>query len=159
MDILIDIRKISVGESLNISESFSPSQDYFINFQANLTNKSTEKNFILTGTASCIFTTNCSLCLKQLEISFNLLLNECFVEGNPVNDNDVIIINNAIDIHNAVFNNLLQHIPMKPLCSDNCLGLCPKCGADLNIINCNCKSDINSAFTEVISFFNNNEEV
>jgi len=28
--------------------------------------------------------------------------------------------------------------PMKPLCSDLCKGMCPKCGADLNVDNCRC---------------------
>ncbi|MCL0068655.1 DUF177 domain-containing protein, partial [Thermodesulfovibrionales bacterium] len=33
---------------------------------------------------------------------------------------------------------LLLCVPMKPLCSVGCKGLCPKCGANLNIAECNC---------------------
>ena len=29
-------------------------------------------------------------------------------------------------------------IPMKPLCSEECRGLCARCGADLNVSKCNC---------------------
>jgi uncharacterized protein len=29
-------------------------------------------------------------------------------------------------------------LPMKPLCSDACRGLCPQCGANLNRTECNC---------------------
>jgi len=29
-------------------------------------------------------------------------------------------------------------IPMKPLCNDNCLGLCPECGANRNKEQCRC---------------------
>jgi uncharacterized protein len=29
-------------------------------------------------------------------------------------------------------------IPMKPLCREECPGLCPRCGADLNVSECNC---------------------
>lgn len=32
-------------------------------------------------------------------------------------------------------------LPVKPLCSENCKGLCPVCGADLNKEKCNCKQD------------------
>jgi uncharacterized protein len=31
-------------------------------------------------------------------------------------------------------------IPMKPLCTDGCLGLCSKCGANLNREPCNCEN-------------------
>jgi len=29
-------------------------------------------------------------------------------------------------------------IPMKPLCREDCRGLCPQCGADRNLSECNC---------------------
>jgi len=31
------------------------------------------------------------------------------------------------------------NLPMKPLCSENCQGLCPECGTDLNTVRCSCK--------------------
>lgn len=30
-------------------------------------------------------------------------------------------------------------VPMKPLCSEECRGLCPRCGADLNRFPCACR--------------------
>jgi len=33
-------------------------------------------------------------------------------------------------------------IPMKPLCDDNCLGLCPICGANRNRESCNCQTAV-----------------
>ena len=33
-------------------------------------------------------------------------------------------------------------IPMKPLCDENCLGLCPTCGANRNRENCQCETSI-----------------
>lgn len=30
------------------------------------------------------------------------------------------------------------NLPMKPLCSESCKGLCPGCGADLNTVRCSC---------------------
>jgi uncharacterized protein len=29
-------------------------------------------------------------------------------------------------------------IPMKPLCREDCKGLCPRCGQDRNVLTCNC---------------------
>ena len=33
-------------------------------------------------------------------------------------------------------------LPMKPLCSDACQGLCPDCGTNLNRVTCDCKRDL-----------------
>lgn len=42
---------------------------------------------------------------------------------------------------------LLLAVPMHPLCSAGCRGLCPHCGADLNKMVCNCEKKVfNSKF-------------
>lgn len=33
-------------------------------------------------------------------------------------------------------------VPMKPLCSENCRGLCPQCGSDLNVSECGCVVEV-----------------
>jgi DUF177 domain-containing protein len=33
-------------------------------------------------------------------------------------------------------------IPMKPLCREECLGLCPRCGADRNLGPCGCGNEV-----------------
>jgi uncharacterized protein len=39
------------------------------------------------------------------------------------------------------------NLPMKPLCSDLCKGICLRCGADLNAGNCSCTvKDIDPRF-------------
>lgn len=32
-------------------------------------------------------------------------------------------------------------LPVQPLCKDDCKGLCPECGANLNLDECSCKSE------------------
>lgn len=43
-----------------------------------------------------------------------------------------------INVSDIVMEQIRLGIPMKPLCSENCKGLCPKCGADLNETTCKC---------------------
>lgn len=43
-----------------------------------------------------------------------------------------------LDISEDVREDLLLEIPMNPTCSDNCRGLCLKCGQDLNKKTCKC---------------------
>jgi uncharacterized protein len=45
---------------------------------------------------------------------------------------------NIIDLTSSVRDAILLSVPMKPLCSPECKGLCPVCGKDLNIERCSC---------------------
>jgi len=45
----------------------------------------------------------------------------------------------VVDITNLLREQVLLQVPMKPLCSEGCLGLCPYCGQDLNERTCGCK--------------------
>jgi uncharacterized protein len=44
----------------------------------------------------------------------------------------------AIDLGQLIMEQLHLAIPMKPLCSDTCKGLCPQCGTNLNTGSCDC---------------------
>lgn len=59
-----------------------------------------------------------------------------------INDADVYFINPSQDkiaLDDDVYDYALLSIPMKVLCSDNCKGLCPRCGANLNYEKCRCE--------------------
>jgi uncharacterized protein len=43
-----------------------------------------------------------------------------------------------IDLTDAVQEQILLSLPMQPLCSEDCRGLCPGCGADRNREACSC---------------------
>lgn len=53
-------------------------------------------------------------------------LNTEFYKGDVLNINDLLI------------EQMLLNIPMKPLCSLGCRGICPKCGGDSLTSQCNC---------------------
>ena len=44
----------------------------------------------------------------------------------------------AIDLVPLVEQALLLELPLVPLCDDDCRGLCPRCGANLNEGPCQC---------------------
>ncbi|SYZ72383.1 conserved hypothetical protein [Candidatus Zixiibacteriota bacterium] len=45
------------------------------------------------------------------------------------------------DLHNLIRESLILALPLKPLCNDDCLGLCPDCGVNLNEETCDCKRE------------------
>jgi len=46
-----------------------------------------------------------------------------------------------VDLINQIRDALIVEVPMVVCCSDNCKGLCPKCGADLNRGPCACSEE------------------
>jgi len=49
-----------------------------------------------------------------------------------------------LDITEDVRAEMLVELPMNLLCTEECRGLCPRCGANLNRGNCNCHGDDNN---------------
>jgi uncharacterized protein len=71
----------------------------------------------------------CSRCLSACEIIFekNCQLDYLINKGDRV-----------IDFDPDIRQEIILDYPVKPLCSRNCKGLCPKCGKNLNAGKCNC---------------------
>lgn len=49
--------------------------------------------------------------------------------------------NDEIDLGQLMEEQFYLSLPMKPLCADDCKGLCPQCGTNLNRETCDCKRD------------------
>ena len=44
-----------------------------------------------------------------------------------------------IDLREAIAEQVIMALPMRPLCREECRGLCPQCGANLNETDCGCE--------------------
>jgi uncharacterized protein len=47
-----------------------------------------------------------------------------------------------IDLAPIICEQIVLQAPMKVLCAEDCKGLCPRCGINLNTGFCNCRSDV-----------------
>ena len=48
---------------------------------------------------------------------------------------------NVLDLGEDVRQFLILAVPQKLLCKDDCRGLCPKCGSNMNKVRCNCSTE------------------
>ena len=62
----------------------------------------------------------------------------------------VFYSNDLIETDDLLREQLILNLPMKPLCSPDCKGFCPKCGADLNIAGCGCETKETDSRFEVL---------
>jgi uncharacterized protein len=46
--------------------------------------------------------------------------------------------NDVLDLDRVVETETTLALPMKPLCRDDCRGLCPACGGNRNVVQCSC---------------------
>ncbi|MDO5037011.1 MAG: DUF177 domain-containing protein [Tissierellia bacterium] len=65
-----------------------------------------------------------------------------------------------LPIGDLVMSQVISSRPFKSLCQDDCQGICPQCGQDLNIKSCDCTmtSEINP-FEELQGLFSDDKEV
>jgi len=45
-----------------------------------------------------------------------------------------------IHLQDGIQEEIVMSLPMQPHCSEDCRGLCPQCGADLNLGSCGCQT-------------------
>ncbi len=56
--------------------------------------------------------------------------------------------NDTLELLQPLQEQVVMAVPMSPLCNENCRGLCPECGCDLNRNSCHCeKKSFNNRFT------------
>ncbi len=82
----------------------------------------------------------CARCRKPLTVPVEFSVSEVIMQDNgDVQNEDVIVISGEeIDVHDIILNNFLMNVEGKYLCSEDCRGLCSKCGKDLNTGDCGC---------------------
>ncbi len=83
----------------------------------------------------------CDRCLKETEQAFSYDKEHMVVRSvNDENNEEDYVIAEAesIDIAEIALADLLLELPSKMLCKEDCKGLCPVCGCDRNLTECNC---------------------
>lgn len=77
--------------------------------------------------------TECVRCLKDFQLALQANFTELYAFSNKAGgDTEVLPENAQINLAPLVREYLLIEIPINPLCSSNCLGLCTVCGEPLN---------------------------
>lgn len=92
----------------------------------------------------------CSRCLEEAEYPIDMeaevvLLTEDTVSWEDEYDS-FIIENDEIDLIDIATLEILQEMLVQPLCGEDCQGICPSCGKNLNTEECNCKKETDSRF-------------
>ncbi len=92
------------------------------------------------GTVNCKIVGKCARCLDKAEYNFNESFSVTYVRNNPDEEEfEYIYKSGVVDLRQAVKEVIMLNEPQIIYCKDNCKGLCPLCGCNLNEKDCGCK--------------------
>ena len=78
--------------------------------------------------------------LQDKEIPYSCMLAEELQDED--NDEIVLLEEGKVDLADLARTAFILGMDTKTLCSEDCKGLCPRCGADLNLGPCSCEKEV-----------------
>jgi uncharacterized protein len=106
------------------------------------------KKVLLDGNVRMSVPVNCSRCLKKFSFPVDAAFREEFSPAEEFQEGERELTgkeldlsfysNDELNMSDVIREQIELSIPMKPLCSADCQGICSKCGKDLNRGSCGC---------------------
>ncbi len=118
------------------------------------------------GKVRLVFQTSCDRCLSPVSVTLDLQFERMILSPDAVGREDEeaddlsFMDGYQLDVEVFVYNEIMGNWPAKILCKEDCKGICPKCGQNLNMGDCGCDTFVPDPRMAVIQdIFNANKEV
>jgi uncharacterized protein len=117
--------------------------------------KKVEKRMILSFSYEGSLTFACDRCLTEVKLNFEHMAERILTF--EISDEDVLVLTKQeVDICPILEEEILLNLPSQILCGDECKGLCPTCGKNLNKGICGCDHErIDPRLEALKNVFNN----
>ena len=118
------------------------------------------------GRVGCTITLTCSKCLEEfsfpvearLDIELaprGLMPSASELELTGADLDTLYYEDDEIDLDPFVYEELMLNVPIKPVCRDDCKGLCGVCGENRNYNECRCSGESHTLLGEKLKSFLN----
>ena len=126
----------------------------------------TNRGILLKGALNIESEVTCCRCLNSFAYPLTLNIGEEYfpvtdvTSGAPISIPDepgcfTIDEHHLLDLTEVILQYALMAVPMKPLCREDCTGLCPGCGRDQNKGQCDCPSrEIDARWSKLKEYSN-----
>ena len=109
----------------------------------------THRSILAKGTLHTEVEITCSRCLSSFSCHLHLNFEEEYFPTVDIVSGTSLLVpeepvpftidgHHVLDLTETIRQHVLMATPMKPLCRDDCAGLCPRCGYNLNQGSCSC---------------------
>jgi len=150
----VDIQELA-GGPVDVSAELAPDAELFAGLDAHLAGPvrvggrvqaTGEERFYWHGSIRATVRSECRRCLAPVTVPVTAQVGALFSRGGEAEDDPdaypVARELTRIDLRPAVREELLLAVPRYVLCREDCRGLCPRCGTDLNAGPCGCPRTI-----------------
>jgi uncharacterized protein len=108
----------------------------------------------------------CSRCLAPVPVALDVQVEEVFMPTidmatgrsiKPEEEDEALWIDehHILDLSEVLRQDVLLELPPHVLCKEDCRGLCPECGTNLNEASCECKPDIDPRWSSLTDLLKN----
>lgn len=106
--------------------------------------RNTAGMLLLEFTAASVLHSICDRCLKPFNNPKSVTCSYALAEEVEDENNDGIILleDGCVDVGDLARTAFILEMDTKTLCSEDCKGICPGCGVDLNQGSCTCKKEV-----------------
>lgn len=99
------------------------------------------------GEITCFVDGFCDKCLNEVSTQITLPFSQIFYKDSSDEEDAYVYQDSRLDATKAVCDEIIISAPISLLCKEDCKGLCPKCGANLNDQQCDCDMSRENAFS------------
>ncbi|MDE5831483.1 MAG: DUF177 domain-containing protein [Desulfovibrio sp.] len=109
--------------------------------------QATDEGCVVRGELTGAVVVPCNRCAENAPVAFDSKFDEYEeIPASPkqrLEDSHIVFDHNApmLNLDEVAWEQLMLAMPPNPLCRDDCKGLCPDCGSNLNIAACECSKD------------------
>lgn len=99
------------------------------------------------------FSMPCNRCMEQTLTKFSQKVSHNLVRTlNSEEDSDsyIQVENELIDLDELLYSDIILELPVKYICKQDCKGLCPHCGVNLNKQSCHCSDNQTDPRLEIL---------
>lgn len=107
----------------------------------------------------------CDRCLEDVRKDFHIEaerefnMNETEAQRIEALDEMNFISGSNLDVDSFVYGEILLNLPMKVLCSEDCKGICNRCGTNLNHGTCDCDTrSLDPRMAKILDVFKNSNK-
>jgi uncharacterized protein len=152
---ILDMLPILSGASQQIDFDFvfTPNEDSLlvavysdVDFTEPITVTGYVKNMagymVLSADVKVTYHTMCARCAEPVSSTLEISFEKDIASSGEVsdeNDDYIIIEDKKLDLLPPVEEEIMLEMPSRTLCKEDCLGLCQKCGKNLNEGDCSCE--------------------
>ncbi len=161
-------KELDIPASIEMNRFVSKTDDYEIisksPFTVHLKNTGKKKLSISFETVVSL-NIPCSRCLADVRNDIHIEVNK-IIDMNESDHEEIdldeqsFIEGKELNLEMLIYKEILVNLPMKVLCSENCKGICNRCGANLNLQSCDCDTtELDPRMSKIRDIFNNFKEV